>query len=156
MENQLLTPLAAFNQAQKENDTSYRNYARSAGLSDAAFWILYSVAEREALPYTQRELCTSWFFPVQTVNSALKTLCRREILALEAMPDNRKNKRITLTPAGKELVLEVIAPLMEAEQRALKRMGAEEYRRFLAMTRSHVALLKEEIDKITPVGKENS
>lgn len=147
MYRELSKPVAAFNQAQKENDTSYRNYAKSAGLTDTAFWILYSITERET-PYTQKELCTSWFFPVQTVNSALKDLCGRGILRLESVSGNRKNKSIALTAEGNALVGRVIMPLIEAEQRAFERMGKEEYNRFLEMTHRHVALLKEEIDRI--------
>lgn len=149
MDKALSTPLAAFNQAQKENDTSYRSYASSAGLSDTAFWILYSVAERGA-PFTQRELCTSWFFPPQTVNSALKSLCGQGVIRLEPASGNKKNKLIVLTPEGEKLVSRAIVPLIEAEQRAFERMGREEYEKFLQMTRRHVALLKEEIDRIIP------
>lgn len=141
-------PVVEFNQAQKENDINYRNYAKSAGLTDTAFWILYSIAERET-PYTQKELCTSWFFPVQTVNSALKDLVRRGILRLEPVPGNRKNKSIALTAEGNALVCRVIMPLIEAEQRAFERMGKEEYDRFLEMTHRHVTFLKEEIDRIS-------
>ena len=150
MYGELSMPVAEFNQAQKENDTSYRNYAKSAGLTDTAFWILYSITERE-VPFTQKELCTSWFFPVQTVNSALKDLCQRGILRLESVSGNRKNKSIALTAEGNELVCRVIMPLIEAEQRAFARMGKEEYDRFLKMTHRHVTLLKEEIDRISPV-----
>lgn len=142
-------PLAEFNQAQKKNDTNYRKYAKSAGLSDTAFWILYSIVERKA-PYTQKELCTSWFFPVQTVNSALKDLCKRGIIRLEAVPDNRRNKKLVLTEEGEALAAGVIAPLMKAERRAFERMGKEEYRRFLEMMRCHAALLGEEIDRMIP------
>lgn len=144
-------PLAAFNQAQKENDESYRSYAKSAGLTDTAFWILYSVAERET-PYTQRELCTSWFFPPQTVNSALKELGRRNVIRLEPAPGTRKNKQLVLTDEGKKAVQNAIMPLIHAEQRAFERMGQAEYERYLDMTLRHVALLKEEIDRIAPAG----
>ncbi len=140
-------PLAAFNQAQKENDNCYRSYARSVGLSDTAFWILYSVAERE-MPYTQKELCSGWFFPMQTINSALKELCKRGILQLEPLPTNRKAKLIRLTAEGEQLVLHAIAPLFDAEDRALTRMGKAEYERYLEMTRRHVALFHEEIDTL--------
>lgn len=150
MEETSSAPLSAFNQAQKENDTIYHNYAKASGLSDTAFWILYSVTERET-PYTQKELCTSWFFPIQTVNSALKDLSWRGMIRLEAVPGNRKNKQIVLTTEGKDLVMRVIAPLIAAEQRAFTRMGKEEYERYLDMTHRHVSLLKEEIDRIIPI-----
>ena len=140
-------PLAAFNQAQKENDTCYRNYAKKAGLSDTAFWLLYSVVERE-MPYTQKELCESWFFPPQTINSSLKDLVRKGIISFETVPDNRKNKLIILTENGKKLADDVIFPLIMAEQRSFERMGQDEYDRFLKMMQLHNSFLKDEIDKI--------
>ncbi len=149
MASRAMNPVVAFNQAQKESDTVYRNYSKAAGLSDTAFWILYSVAEREEA-YTQRELCTSWFFPAQTINSALKDLCKKGIVRLEPVPDNRKNKRIVLTLAGERVACDVVLPLIEAEKRAFERMSAEKCEQFLAMTRYHVSLLKEEVGGISP------
>ena len=155
MKNNFSTPLAAFNQAQKENDIIYRNYAKMAGLSDTAFWVLYSVAEQEK-PYTQKELCTSWFFPTQTVNSALKNLCKRGVIRLESVIGNKKNKLIILTEEGAELTRTVILPLVEAETRAFLRMGKDEYELFLKMTRRHVSLLWEEIGKTSFYAESNA
>lgn len=53
--------LAVFNQAHKKMNVLYHNYAKSAGMSDAAFWLLYSLYEH-GRPCTQKDLCGSWFY----------------------------------------------------------------------------------------------
>ena len=68
-------PLATFNQLYKEMDEIYHQYARGHGISDTALWLLYSLYLSD-VPYTQREICSEWHYPPQTLNSALKTLDR--------------------------------------------------------------------------------
>ena len=83
------------------------------------------------------------------MNSALKDLERRGFIDLQPVAGNRRNKLIMLTAEGERLVDKVITPLIQAEQRAFERMGEEDYQRFLTITRRHVTLLKEEIDKLS-------
>lgn len=68
-----LSYLKTFNQIYKEMDIIYHDYAKTCGLSNMAYWILYSVAESNEY-FTQRDFCNDWFFAPQTVNSALKDL----------------------------------------------------------------------------------
>ena len=82
-------PLAVFNQLYKKMDEIYHLYAKRTGISDTALWLLYSLYE-EGTAYTQRELCSIWQLPPQTVNSALKALERQEIIALVPIPGNQK------------------------------------------------------------------
>ncbi len=89
MKEVIPTQLTAFNKIHKEMDIVYHNYAKDFGLSDTAFWILYSVSEQNG-SFTQRELCNDWSFTPQTVNSALKELEKRNIITLESVPGNRK------------------------------------------------------------------
>lgn len=141
--------LASFNRIQKEYDTVYHDYARSVGLSDAAFWVLYSIATSSE-ELTQRELSTSWFFPVQTVNSALSSLVKTGWLTLESIAGNHKSKRICITPAGETAIQRFIRPLVAAEDRALSRFGREDYESYLGMTKRHVTFLKEELAQASP------
>ena len=57
--------LAAFNKIHKRMNVLYHSYAKKAGLSDAAFWLLYSLYEY-GRPCTQKELCEEWFYAPQT------------------------------------------------------------------------------------------
>jgi DNA-binding MarR family transcriptional regulator len=140
-------PLAVFNQLYKKMDEIYHLYAKRMGISDTALWLLYSLYE-EGTAYTQRELCSIWQLPPQTVNSALKALERQEIIALVPIPGNQKNKRIALTKKGEEMTREIIHPLILAEQRTFAGLTEAEREALLSLTQKHVDLLQEEIGKI--------
>lgn len=145
--------LSSFNRAHRKMDGLYHDYARRVGLSDTAMWLLYSLCEQE-YPCTQRDLCETWFYAPQTINTALKSLAEKGFVSLELAPRSRKNKQIYLTEAGKALVEEKIIPLIQAEERSFERLGAEERTQLLAITQRHIALLTEEIDNI--IGDESS
>lgn len=136
-----------YNQFSKELDGLYHLYARKSGLSDTAFWILYSVEESQSV-YTQKELCEDWSYNRQTVNSALKKLVEQEIIELRPLPGNRKNKQIVLTASGKALVAEIISPLIEAERNSFLKLGEEDGEEFLRLTKSHLELFHREIEQI--------
>ena len=139
--------LTALNQANKKMNIIYHRYAKSAGLSDAAFWLLYSLFENGG-PCTQKYLHEEWYYAPQTINSALKSLEGKGIIYLELIPGSRKNKRIVLTPEGGAFVSEKIAPLVDAEKRSFKRLSGRQRSELLRITQKHILFLEEEINKI--------
>lgn len=147
METQIVFVLAAFNQAHRRMNVLYHNYAKNAGISDAAFWLLYSLYEKGG-PCTQTELCEAWFFAPQTINSALKSLQKQGLIALDLEPNSRKNKQIFFTEDGKNLVKEKIAPLVRAEEQSFLRLEEEERNALLSITQKQINMLEEEINKI--------
>lgn len=146
MDELILKQLEAFNQIYKELDDLYHDYAKHCGMADSAFWVLCFICERQE-PYTQKELCDTWFYSRQTINSTLKALEKQGYLSLVLAPDSRKNKQILLTPAGKEFVREKIYPMMEAERRSFAGMSDAERAGLLALFQKHVTLLGAEIEK---------
>lgn len=144
MKHELNYSLKTFNQIYKEMDILYHNYAKNAGLSDTAFWILYSLSERNNI-FTQRELCEDWSFAPQTINSALKELEKRGIATLESVPGNKKNKWIKLTEDGGRLVERVVYPLMQAENDSFDELPLNECEAMLVATRKYLSFLKEKI-----------
>ena len=62
-----------YNGQYKESNEVYHRLARHCGLSDSAFWILYTLREAEG-PVSQKQLCDELYLSKQTVNSALKKL----------------------------------------------------------------------------------
>ena len=143
--------LEELNQLYKQMDGIYHRYARRLGLSDTAFWILYCLGEGE--PLTQRELCESWFYPPQTVNSALKGLERQGLMVLVPRAGNRKDKEMVLTPAGREYVRRAVEPLMEAERRALAALGDGGRERLFSLTRRYIRTLEAGTDRLpAPAG----
>lgn len=91
--------LVEFNRICKENNEIYHGVTRALGLTDCAFWILYTLRESEG-EYTQRDLCAVLCEPKQTVNSALKKLEQEGFLELRPMSDKR-SKRVHLTVRGR-------------------------------------------------------
>lgn len=94
--------LKTFNKIYKEMDIIYHKYAKNCGLSDMAYWILYSMSESDCL-FTQRDFCKDWFFAPQTVNSALKDLEKKNIIFLEPVPGNKKTNGLSLRNTEKNL-----------------------------------------------------
>lgn len=147
--------LSAFNRAHKKMNVIYHNYAKAEGLSDASFWLLYSLYEHGG-PCTQKDLCRAWFYAPQTINSSLKSLEEKGFITLELAPENRKNKQILFTPRGRALIEEKIAPLVLAEERSFERLDCEERRLLLNITQKHIELLEDEIGKLnTPLSSED-
>ena len=144
MENMTSDPLALFNQLYKEMDEIYHQYAKRRGISDTALWLLYSLYE-DGAGYTQRELCSAWHYPPQTINSALKSLVNQGYIRLKPVEGNQKNKRIALTEAGNEMMREVIFPLIQAEKRTFQRLEKSERDTLLSLTHKYVSLLKGEV-----------
>lgn len=140
-------PLATFNQLYKEMDEIYHQYARDHGMSDTAMWLLYSLCLSDT-PYTQREICSEWHYPPQTLNSALKTLERQGLIALESVPGNQKNKLVVLTEQGNSVVQQMIVPLVAAERQSFLELQEGEKEALLSLTQKYVDLLQSNIRKI--------
>ena len=79
-----------------ETNLLYHRLARACGLSDCAFWLLYTLRAEE-VPMTQTQLGEMLSLPKQTVNSSLKKLMEAGYLRLKAADGNLKNKQILIT-----------------------------------------------------------
>lgn len=139
--------LAVFNRLHKKMNVIYHNYAKSVGLSDASFWLLYSLYEC-GKPCTQKELCEAWFYAPQTINTALKNMEEQGYVTLEQTPGNLKNKQVHFTKAGDILVRQKIVPLVCAEERSFAHLDEIERDQLLDITQKHIEILEEEISKI--------
>ena len=148
MKDPIAAQLAAFNQLYKEMDEIYHVYAKEQGISDTVFWILYSLYENNS-SYIQKELCSEWHYPPQTVNSALKSLEKQGIISLEAVPGNKKNKLVSLTEHGLTLTQRVIARLTHAERNAILSMTADERRTLLSLTEKYTEFLRRHVRRIS-------
>ena len=147
MKSSTIFVLTVFNQAHKKMNVLYHNYAKAIGLSDSAFWLLYSLYEHGD-PCTQKELCEAWFYAPQTINTALKFLEEKGLISLEFIPGNKKNKQIFFTKDGDNLVENKIAPLVRAEERSFDRLDEDEREILVALTQKHIGLLEEELNQI--------
>ncbi len=149
-----LARLKEYNQIYKESDIIYHNYAKSCGLSDMAFWILYSMAERDKY-FTQRDFCNEWFSAPQSVNSALKDLEKKGIIFLEVQTGNKKNKLIKPTKSGEEFIKSFIMPLIKTECESFASLSGEECKLMLTLTKKYISALRDNLKTLEAARNKN-
>ena len=137
--------LSDYNSLIKENDSIYRAAAKSSGISEAAFWILYMIRE-SGEDYTQNRICSEIHIPKQTVNSALSSLIKDGYICLEQMSD-RRSKKIILTDKGKALAESTVDTVIEAECEALSGLETDEKKEFIGLFRKYTELFKRNMIK---------
>lgn len=137
--------LMRFNAIYKRQDETYRSAAKQLGYPDCAFWILYTLRAANQ-PMTQSDLCDMQYMPKQTINSSLKKLEAEGYLRL-VHHENRRSKRIELTPAGESLAKRTADKVILAENEALLSLKPEALEQFLGLYEQFVTALQENIHR---------
>lgn len=134
-------------QINKEIDDLYHKVATYYGLSDSAFWILYSLYENKD-GLTQKEICFNWSYSKQTVNSAIKKLLEKRYIDMEFDIPNNHGKKICLTPLGKEIAKNTIKRVMFTEEQSFSKTEEKDIDKVIEVFSNTLSLFKNEINKI--------
>ena len=70
---------------------------------------------------------------------------RQGLVALRAVPGNRKSKQVALTAKGQQAMRRLVGPVVRAEQNALQRMGPGQARELWALTKQYTECLRAEL-----------
>ena len=138
--------LSMINQQYKSMDALYHKAAVTFGMSDSALWVFYSILTEEG-DVTQQDLCNTWYFSKQTLNSTVSNLCKNGYLTLEPIPGTRNRKRLLLTKEGKDYVALNVCKLVEAEEKAIEKMSEEHLRQFTQLSNEFSTLLIEQFEE---------
>lgn len=133
-----------YNRQYNEMGKLYHRLARYYGLSDCAFWILYTLREEER-PLTQAQLSGELSLPKQTVNSALKSLAAAGYVQLEDA-GSAKKKRLHLTEQGEVFLRQSVDQVLQMERDATARFTAEERDTILTLGQRHLDAFREETE----------
>lgn len=144
--NEIQERLSVLNRQFKAVDAIYRNAANWFGISESAFWILYIVSDGEE--YTQYDLCSTWFYSKQTINSAISKLTTDGLITLEAKMDARNRKIIRLTTKGKRIVENTVERLKAAELKAFETMPEEDRVAFIKLFGRYLQNLNNEMNNV--------
>ena len=147
MNNRLQQQLQVLNRLYKESDHIYSRLASRLGMTDTTFWVLYAIAHSEE-ELTQNDLCSSFFFPVQTIHSAINNLRRDGLVELQVIPGTRNRKAILLTERGKVFVASTINKADEVEKSAFLCFSEEEREQYLSLFKRHIECLKSEEKRV--------
>ena len=101
MDEKLRRQMQTLDRLYKESDRIGDDYAAHFGMNNTAFWVLYTLSRADK-PVTQNDLREEWFFPAQTINSAVSGLVKKELVRLEPIPGTRNRKSIVLTEAVRQ------------------------------------------------------
>ena len=121
--------LAAFNATINGSEEIYRGVAKSFGLSDCAFWILYCIRQSEG-KVTQKDICSFIYQPKQTVHSALKKMVEDGLIEVGDY-NGKRHKYVTLTEKGEAFSQKTVDLVLAEEIAIFEDMNASE--RELAM-----------------------
>lgn len=121
--------LAELNRIIRSGNAVYSEMARSFGMSESLFWILYTLRESgEAL--TQSQVVSDIQFPKQTINSALRGMLKDGLITLE---EGRRAKPIRLTERGEALCVRTVDRVLAQEKAAFDALSETEQTEFLTL-----------------------
>lgn len=139
------TYLCEFNRIYKEFNDIYHEAALRLGLSNSAFDIFYAICEL-GNGCLQRDICKTTFIPKQTVNSSIRNLEKEGYLTLAH--GKGRNMHIYLTERGKEMLKDVIYPVIEVENNSFQGLTEEERQQLLRLLARYNAELKSGFEKL--------
>lgn len=122
-------------------NASYEEYAKSAGLSYTGLSILSAVYDMENC--TQKMICEKCFLPKQSVNSVITMFYKQGWIVLEEQPEDRRNKTISFTKAGRVYAEGVLSRVREAEKTAMENLSPEQRAALVELTDKYVTMCGE-------------
>lgn len=144
MDNNIKEQLEMINQQLKELAGIYRAAVVSRSeISENEFWIWYSLVVMDG-EFSQQDICATWTFSKQTVNTIINHIVQKGYAELEVVPGTRNKKLIRLTAEGRKYGESIVLPVFQSEVRALEKIPANERMAFFATFRKYIGFLKEE------------
>lgn len=132
-------------QQMNELTSIYRTAVGQSGISENEFWVWYILILTDG-EHSQQDICNTWFFSKQTINTIIRHMVEKGYATLEVVPGTRNRKNILLTEAGRQYGESIIMPIADAEQRTLDRMDYAEFAACIAALGKYIKTLKEELE----------
>lgn len=100
-------------------------YAKVAGLTSMSLQALTIIYENSQ-GCTQKLICEQSHFNKQSVNMIIKSFWEKGYVELVEMKEDRRNKRVKLTPSGEKFAEKIISTLWQIEYAALEKITPEQ------------------------------
>lgn len=126
----------------RETSALYEEWAKKHGLSYYELLVILSIMEPDG-PCLQKDICTHWQLPKQTVNTILKNFACRSWITLMPLKEDRRGKVILLTDTGRLFMEAAVSDLQTHERSVWQKMGQENTRKLLESTALYNKLFKE-------------
>lgn len=96
---------------------------------------------------TQSEICRRTFQSKQTVNLIVKNLLSNEYVIVTEVPENKRNKLVQMTDAGRSYCEKVVRHITWAEDTAMSLFTPEEQQQLIDLSRTFTKNLTKLIDQ---------
>lgn len=108
----------------QEYNYVYEEWAKAHGLSVNSLLVLSAIHAGEDA-CTQKKISQRWLIPKQTIHMVLKDFESKGFVELSPMPEDKRNKVIQLTKAGKDYADAMISELRKVELAVVEEIGVE-------------------------------
>lgn len=98
---------------------------------------------------TQKQICKRLSANKQTIAAVTARFFKKGYIALEAVPEDRRNKRICFTERGREYARAVIPPAAAAENRAMESLGLAGSAELVRLTEIFTESMEKEFAAVT-------
>ena len=126
---------------------AYEEYARANGLTYLSLSMLDEIHEAGD-SCTQKRISEETHYPKQTVNLVINSFLESGCVELQEIPSDRRNKQIILTAKGRQLCEHVVAPMLEAENRAVRGLSERQSELLAALLELYGESYYEELKRI--------
>ena len=134
--------LTAISKNEKQFNKLYQAASEKYNLPAGSLWIMYFLIFSDE-DVTQLDIAERMMLPKQTINSATSSLVERGLITLEKMQGSKKKKMI-LTKEGKDFADNTVKHILDAEKRAVKRMGTEKIKKYIELYNEFYDCMKKE------------
>ena len=108
---------AQYNALWIETNQLYETWARQRGMSLYELLVILSIVEADGT-VLQKDICQRFAIPKQTVNAIIKTLTDKGWLELKVSEQDRRSRKLSLTPEGSAQAAQIAQALQEHEAQA--------------------------------------
>ena len=113
----------------------YDEYAKRNGMLMKTLLVLNALFyAKEGM--TQAEICKRTFQSKQTVNSIIRNLWTDHYVTITEMPEDRRNKMVEMTEAGRTYCEKVVRHITWAEDTAMSMFTPEEQKQLIDLSRT--------------------
>ena len=146
-----------------DQDDVCKNVARYVRLRGTQFDVYVRYAKRFGIPLkslfvlnalyyapegcNQMEICLKAYSSKQTVSAIIKGYLTRGYVNLTEQSNDRRNKLVRLTDAGRQYADAIVPPVTEAETAAMARLTQEQQNTLVELTTAFVAHLQKILDE---------
>lgn len=103
---------------------------------------------------TQTDICQRTFQSKQTVNLIIKNLLAERYVTVTEVPENKRNKIVRMTEAGRAYCEQVVRHITWAEDTAMSMFTAEEQKQLIDLSRTFTKNLARLVNQETEEIKE--